>query len=348
MLNPLLSVAGVRAAPARHLRRWLGALACAAGLAAAATTAHAAQPAADAAASWPQRAITLIVPFPPGGNSDNLGRILADQLRGKLGVPVVVENRPGGTTSVGTEALTRAAPDGHTLLLGAATAFTVLPHLRKLPYDPEGDFTFVAGLADYLPIVTASPSLGVKTLPELIELARQRPGELKIGSAGIASAGHIASEIIKRAAGIDVMHVPYKGSAELISALQGGQIDFFIDGVGLSMAQDGRALALATFAERRHPVLPDVPALAEAGVQGDLPQGGWGLVLPAGADPALVERLGQTTRQILEEPETIDRLLRASVVAEYIEPATYRENLARAYRFYGELIPAVGLEQAAK
>ncbi|GAA5234337.1 tripartite tricarboxylate transporter substrate binding protein [Verticiella sediminum] len=301
------------------------------------------QAAQPSPANWPERPITFIVPFPPGGNSDNLGRIMAEQLRIKLGVPVIVENRPGGTTSVGTEALARAQPDGYTLLLGAATAFTVLPHLRKLPYDPERDFTFAAGIADYLPIVTASPQLGVRSLQELVELARQRPGELKIGSAGIASAGHIASEIIKRASGIDVLHVPYKGSAELISALQGGQIDFFIDGVGLNMAQDGRGVALATFAERRHPMLPDVPSLPEAGIKEDLPQGGWGLVLPAGTDPAIVAKVGAAAKTILADPDTIDRLLRASVVAEYIDPAPYRENLAKAYRFYGELIPAVGI-----
>ncbi len=310
----------------------------------AATLALAITPAARAAeAAWPARPITFIVPFPPGGNSDNLARIFAERLRVRLGKPIVVENRPGGTTSVGTDALARATPDGYTLLLGAATAFTVLPHLRALPYDPQKDFAFVGGVADYLPIVVARKDLGVTDLAGLIERARAQPGKLSFGSAGIASAGHIAGEIIQRATQTEMLHVPYKGSGELIAALQGGQIDFFIDGVGLALAQDGRASALATFARQRHPMLPDVPTLAEAGVTQTLPQSGWALVAPAGTPAPILDRLARESAAILAEDDTRERLVRASVVADWIPAADYQHNLAQALAFYGELIPAVGI-----
>lgn len=300
---------------------------------------------AAAHAAWPDRPITLVVPFPPGGNSDNLGRIVAEQLRVKLGTPVVVENRPGGTTSIGTNAVARAQPDGYTLLLGAATAFTVLPHLRSLPFDPQTDFTFIGGIADYLPIVTVASGRGIDSMAALIELARSQPGKLTFGSAGIASAGHIAGEIIKQGAGIDVLHVPYKGSGELMAALQGGQIDFFIDGVGVNMAQDGRGVALAIFANQRHPALPDVPTLEESGVDQALPQGGWALVAPAGLPAEISARLAAVTAEIMSEPDTRETLGRISIIADWIDADQYRQRLAKSYEFYRELIPAVGIPQ---
>ena len=153
----------------------------------------------SAQARWPDRPLRFIVPFPPG---------------------IVVDNRPGGTTQVGTEAAARAEPDGSTMLLVTATTFTVLPNLRKMSFDLNS-FEIAGGVADYVPIVTARNGLGVKSLPELIALAKRQPGKLTWGSAGVASAGHIYGEILKRHAGIDMLHVPFKGSGELVAANRG-------------------------------------------------------------------------------------------------------------------------------
>ncbi|MBL8383002.1 MAG: tripartite tricarboxylate transporter substrate binding protein [Burkholderiales bacterium] len=298
---------------------------------------------ARAQTRWPDRPVRLVVPFPPGGNSDALGRVVAERMRDLLGHGVVVENRPGGTTQVGTEFVARAEPDGHTMLLAAATSFTVLPNLRKLPYDHESGFEIAAGIADYVAIVTARNGLGVKTLPEFVALARRQPGKLTWGSAGVASAGHLYGEIVKQQTGIDLLHVPFKGSADLIAALGGGQVDLIIDGVGLGMARNGQATALAAFFGRRHPDLPDVPALPETGLRIDLPAGGWGLAFPRGTPRAIVDQVGSLAERIMAEPETRARLLKASVVADWSPAADYRRGLAQARTYYGALIKAAGI-----
>jgi tripartite-type tricarboxylate transporter receptor subunit TctC len=320
-------------------RRWLGAGA------ALATATLLGGPAARADQAWPQRPIRLVVPFPPGGNSDALGRILAERLRERLATTVVVENRPGGTTQVGTEIVANAPSDGYTLLLGAATAFTVLPNMRRLPYDPANGFEIAGGIADYVAIVTARKELGIGSMAELIEAARREPGKLSFGSAGLASVGHIAGEIIQRSAGIKMLHVPFKGSAELQPALVGGQIDLIIDGVGLGLAKSGRAVPLAAFSARRHPELPEVPSLPEAGVTGELPAGGWGIMAPRGTPKEVMARLSAALEKIVEEPDTRDRLMKASVVAGWTPPADYRQALDESRNYYADLLKEIGMQE---
>lgn len=294
---------------------------------------------------WPERPIRFVVPFPPGGNSDALGRVLADRLKEVLKTQVVVENRPGGTTQVGTEAVARADPDGYTLLLAAATAFTVLPNLRKLSFDLSRSFELAGGVADYIAIATARKDLGVRSLAEFVALARRQPGKLSWGSAGQASAGHIYGEILKKQAGIDMLHVPFKGSAELVTGLLGGQIDLIIDGVGLGLARTGRATALAAFANIRHPELPDVPALPETPLKVDLPAGGWGVAFPKGTPRAIVDQVGRALESVLAEPETREKLLRASVVASWQPAADYARDLEAARNYYADLLRSIGMKQ---
>lgn len=298
----------------------------------------------EAQAQWPDKPVRFIVPFPPGGNSDALGRTLAERLKDMLNVNVVVENRPGGTTQIGTEAVARAEPDGYTMLLAAATAFTVLPNLRKLNFDLASHFDIAGGVADYVPIVTVRNGLGVKTLNEFVRLARRQPGKLTWGSAGLASAGHIYGEMLKRQAGIDMLHVPFKGSADLVTGLLGDQIDMIIDGVGLGLARGGRATALATFFHQRHPELPDVPSLPETGLKVELPAGGWGVAFPKKTPQVIVTRVAAALEKILAEPSTRERLLRASVVAQWVPSAEYRDGLNRARVYYGELFKSIGLK----
>jgi tripartite-type tricarboxylate transporter receptor subunit TctC len=306
----------------------------------------AALPAAHAQGRWPERPIRFVVPFPPGGNSDALARTLAERLREHLGgATLVVDNRPGGTTQVGTESVARAEPDGHTMLLAAATSFTVLPNLRKLPFDLDANFEIAGGIADYIAIVTVRKGLGVKTLGEFVELARRQPGKLTWGSAGSASAGHIYGEQLKKHAGIDMLHVPFKGSADAATALVGEQIDMIIDGVGLGLARGGRAVALATFFGRRHPELPDVPAITETGVKGELPAGGWGIAFPKGTPAPILAQAGAALEKALAEPDTRDKLLRASVVAMWTPPAEYRRALQSARTYYADLLQSIGMKQ---
>ncbi|RPH45221.1 MAG: tripartite tricarboxylate transporter substrate binding protein [Burkholderiales bacterium] len=316
-------------------------------VAAAAAPVVALAPAAHAQGRWPDKPIRFVVPFPPGGNSDILARTLADRLREHLKATVVVDNRPGGTTQIGTEAVARSEPDGYTMLLAAATSFTVLPNLRKLPYDLATDFDVAGGIADYMAIVTARKGLGVKTIGELVELAKKQPGKLTWGSAGNASAGHIYGEQLKKHAGIDMLHVPFKGSADASTALVGEQIDLIIDGVGLGLARSGRAVALATFFAQRHPELPDVPAITETGVKVELPAGGWGVTFPKGTPAPILAQVSAALEKTLAEPETREKLMRASVVALWTPPADYRRALDGARVYYGDLLRSIGMKEGS-
>lgn len=301
--------------------------------------------AGQAQTQWPDRPIRLVVPYPPSGTSDNLGRLVAERLSALLGANVVVDNRPGGTTQLGTEIVYRAQPDGYTLLLGAVTAFTILPHLRKkLPYDAQQGFEVLGGIADYLALVSVRKDLGVKTMAELVQMARDKPGKLTFGSAGVASFGHIAGEILKTETGIDMLHVPFKGSADAANAMLGGQIDVMIDGAPLPLAKAGRVTALATFSTRRHPELPDVPSLPETGLKMRVSETpGWGLFAPRGTPAAITARLSKALQALLAEPETRARLQRISTISAWATPAELSRYIESDHRYYATLLPAIGL-----
>jgi tripartite-type tricarboxylate transporter receptor subunit TctC len=301
--------------------------------------------AAQAQAIWPDRPIKLIVPFPPGGTSDNVGRIVADGLAAQLGVAVVVDNKPGGTTQLGTEFVARAAPDGLTLLAGAATAFTVLPHLRKkLPYDPKGGFEYLGGIAEYLALLVVRKDLGIHTLPELLQLARAQPGKLTLGSAGLASFGHVAGESLQRETGIKLLHVPYKGSADAVNALAGRQVDIVIDGATVALAKAGRVTPIVAYGDQRHPELPQVPSLTETGVPVRMTNtSGWGLFAPKGTPPAITQRLSTALHKVLDQPEIQARFRRTSTQAAWRTPEELRRALDADYQFYAELLPQIGL-----
>lgn len=302
-------------------------------------------PASMAQGQWPDRPIRLIVPYPPGGTSDNLGRLVAQRLGANLNATVIVDNRPGGTTQIGTELASRAAPDGYTVLLGAVTAFTVLPHLRnKLPYDPINGFEPLGGVAQYLSVLSVRKDLGVASLPELVQMAKARPGKLSYGSAGQASFGHIAGETLKRETGIDMLHVPFKGSADAVNALAAGQIDMLIDGATVPLAREGRVRPLAAFGAVRHPELPEVPSLPETGIQVKQPAGpGWGLFAPKGTPAAINQRYSQALEALLAEPDTQVKLRRISTLPDWRSPEALRRAIQGDHRLYGELLPAIGL-----
>lgn len=302
-------------------------------------------PGVGAQSKWPsERPVRLICPFPPGGNSDALARVLADRMREHLGANVVVDNRPGGTTQVGIDAAARAEPDGYTMVLATATSFTVLPNLRKLPFDLSS-FEFAGGVADYIAFITVRNGLGVKTLQEFVAVAKRNPGKFTWGSAGNASAGHIYGEMLKKSAGIDLLHVPFKGSADAANALVGEQVDMIIDGTGLGLARNGRAVLLATFFGARHPEVPQVPAITETGVPVQLPAGGWGIAYPRGTPAPIVARTGEALAKILGEAETREKLLRASIVATWAPAGEYRRALEASRIYYADLLQSIGMKQ---
>jgi len=299
--------------------------------------------AAAQAQNYPERAVHFVIPYPPAGTSDNLGRLLAEKLRPALGQPIVVDNKPGGTSSLGAELVAQAKPDGYTLLLGPMTAFSVLPHLRKLPFDPAASFEPVSMVAQYLAIVTVRNDLPVASFAELVAYARKNPGKLSYGSAGIASFGNMAGETIKLREKVDLLHVPFKGSGDLVAALLGRQIDLFIDGVGLPLAKSGKARAVAIFASVRHPDLPDVPSLPEAGLKARIPSSWWGIFAPKGTPAAIVQRLESELARIVADGDTRERMSRISVVPFYLSSAEMRKMMKEDSDINAELIRSTGM-----
>lgn len=290
---------------------------------------------------WPSRPIRLVVPFPPGGSSDIMGRLVAEGISKILNATFIIDNKPGGTTQIGSEFVANAAPDGYTLLEGAATAFTVLPNQRKLNFSLDS-FEVAGGIADYIAVFAVRKTLPVTTMKEFVDHARKNPGKLTYGSAGELSAGHVFGGTLARDTGIDVLHVPFKGSADAVNALIAGDIDFVIDGAATPMAKADRVRPLASFYRARHPELPDVPSLKEAGFDITMTKArGWGLLAPKGTPAAVMARLSDALQKTLADAKVAEALLRGNSVASYQSPQEFRLNIALDRKMYAELLPQI-------
>jgi tripartite-type tricarboxylate transporter receptor subunit TctC len=270
-----------------------------------AACAHAVQ-----AQSYPSKPIRLIVAFAAGGNTDVVARVIAPKLGELLGQQVVVENRPGGGTVIGTEALARSAPDGHTIML-TGFDFTIAPSLySKLPYDPQRDFAPIALIASYPMALVASPSLPAQSVKDVIALAKASPGRINYASAGNGSPGHLSGELLKGLAGVELTHIPYKGTGAALTDLMAGQVQLIFTGYPAvsSFVQNGRLKLLAVTGTKRDPALPTVPTVAEGGVPGYEVVSWLGFIAPAGVPRATVDRLNTEIARALQSPEVRERL----------------------------------------
>jgi tripartite-type tricarboxylate transporter receptor subunit TctC len=272
--------------------------------------------AAQSPATYPSKPIRIVVPYPPGGFNDTLGRTLAAKLQDAWGQPVVVENKPGANTVIGTDAVAKAVPDGYTLLV-VAFPFAVTPSLiRDMPYDTLRDFAPVALCAQSPNILVVNPQvLPVKTVGELIALAKSKPDGLTYASTGNGSSNHISMELFKSLAGVKLVHVPYKGSAPAVVDMLGGQVDAMFDNAPNVMPQvrAGKLRALAQSGAVRSPVAPDLPTVAESGVPGYEVTVWFGLVAPAGTPREIVARLNAEVLKVLAMPDVRERFLAQGV-----------------------------------
>jgi tripartite-type tricarboxylate transporter receptor subunit TctC len=231
-----------------------------------------------------------------------------------LGQPVVIENRPGASAVIGADALTKADPDGYTLMMADSSAFAILPHIRRqMPYDARTDFAPITVIARQAAVLTSRPSLPAKTVKELIAYAKERPGEVTFGSFGIGSWAHVAMEDFARRAGIKLLHVPYRGSAQVVTDMLGDRVDLFLATHGLvsQHISNGKINLLATATETRLPARPDVPTVSEAGLPGFAVNVWFGLVAPAKTPPAILEKLRETVVEVLKNPEFQTKVLAA-------------------------------------
>lgn len=299
--------------------------------------------AARAQEAWPSKPVKVIVPFPAGGVVDLVTRAVTDRLATVLKQPFLVEPRPGANGNIGTEAAARSPADGYTLLLAPTAVVAITHHLRKVPYDPDADFAPVASLSSSYGIVAARKDLPASTIPELIALAKKDPGKLTFGSAGTATATHLSGEIVHHKAGIKVLHVPYKGSAEALTDLLGGRIDLIYDPVALSQVKAGNLKALATTSAVRHPELPDVPTLKEQGL--DVPGGSWfGVFAPKGTPPEVLTRLATEFERALASPGTRETLLKFSQFPDFKGPADFATRIRDDSATYRDLIQQAGIK----
>lgn len=287
---------------------------------------------AASAQDFPTRPLKLLVPYAPGGATDQLARAVAERMGQKLGQPVVVENKPGGNTIIGAQAAARATPDGYTLFMGSSASLAVNKLLyARLPYDPQQDFAGITMLAQSPLVMEVHPDVPARTVQELVALAKAKPGSLSFASVGNGNPLHLAGELLNSIAGIETLHVPFNGSAPALTALLGGHVQMMYDVILTSEPhiKSGKLRPLAVTGARRSPVLPEVPTVAESGYP-EYEAGIWfALVAPAGTPAAIVERLNTLTNEILRSQEMKDRFDRLSLE---LIPSTSAEVRARSER----------------
>lgn len=266
---------------------------------------------AQAQAAWPIRPITLVIPFPPGGQTDVVGRLVGERLSQRLGQPVVVENRPGVNGSLASEAVARARADGYTLVIGGPGTHAINQLVNSnVKYDARRDFTHIAMLGRVPMLLLASPRLKVASVADVVALARASPGTVNVALTGIGSSSHVTTELLRQAAGVCFNNVPYKGDVPAMTDVMGGQADLlFVPATSaVGFAQAGKLRALAVAGDRRLAALPDVPTMAEAG-QPQVVNYSWtSLAGPSGMPADVVERLNQACQSLLAEPEVVARL----------------------------------------
>lgn len=261
------------------------------------------------AQAYPSKPVRLIAPFPPGGSSDLIGRILAQRLSEGLSQPVIIENRPGAGSNLGTQVAARAAPDGYTLLIVSVTAAINATLYRNPGYDLLKDFAPVSKIAVGPIALVVHPSLPVKNVRDLIRLAQSRPGELNYGTGGSGTPAHICGELFRSIAGIKIAHVPYKGTGQSVTDLIAGQIQLVFASMPVAIAhvKTGRLRSLAVAGAQRTPIAPELPTMAESGVPGYAFESWWGLMTNAGVAPPIIDKLSGETRRVLQLPDVKTR-----------------------------------------
>ncbi|WP_245211812.1 Bug family tripartite tricarboxylate transporter substrate binding protein [Neoroseomonas oryzicola] len=299
------------------------------------------------AQAFPDQPIRLVIPFAAGGPADLIARSVGRVMGERLGKPVVVEARAGAGGLIGVEYVAKSRPDGYTLVLASSGAMAILPHLQpNMPYDPRRDLSPITQVLAVPQIVSVAPGLGVRNLAELVALAKARPGQLTFGSAGIGSSLHLAGELFKLRAGIDITHVPFRGAAPAVTELLAGRIQILCADVPalLGQVRAGALPALALTAPQRLAILPDVPTAEEAGVPGFISETWYGVLGPAGLPADRVATLHAAARAALEDADTRRVLLDQGGRIVASSPEEFATFIRTAYDTWGEVVRATGMK----
>jgi tripartite-type tricarboxylate transporter receptor subunit TctC len=298
------------------------------------------------AQGWPARPIRMIVPYTPGGYTDLMARLVGQKISEALGQPIIFENKPGANAIIGTDVVAKAAPDGYTfgtVIAAHAVNATLNP---KLPYDTLKDFSYVSLMSVAPLIMIAHPSLPASNVQELIALAKAKPGELNFASSGVGAAAHLTMEMFKSRAGIDMQHIPYKGTAGALQDVIGGRINVMFDVVGPLMPQvrSGLAKAIVVTAKERIPAASDVPTMAEQGVP-DFVSGTWaGIIAPAGTPKEIVDRIAAEAKKALADPALQAKLVEQGIVAVGSTPDEFRAFVGEEIVRWRKVITDAGIK----
>ena len=296
--------------------------------------------------AYPSRPIRFIVPFAPGGSTDLLARFLAPRLMETLGQPVVVDNRPGAGGVIGADLAAKAPADGHTIVLGSPGSMTINPHLHRVPYDTLRDFAPIS-LATISPFtLVLHPSVPAKSVKELVALAKAKPGGLNYGSAGNGSVSHFSTEQFKSLAGVDLVHIPYKGAGPAVADLVGGRLQIMFENLPtiLPHVRSGKLRMLAVGTKTRSALVPEYPTVAESGVPGYESSTAFGVLAPAGTPAAIVARLNREIVGALRSAELREKLSGLGLEAVGGTPQAYAAHLKDELAKYGRIVKAAGIK----
>ena len=293
--------------------------------------------------NWPNKPVRLIVNFAPGGSTDNATRPFADRLTKVFGQQFIVENRPGASGTIGAEAAVRSAPDGYTFLVTGSPVLIVIPQARKVNWDPFKDLVPIARFTDYMLPIVVNPSLPVNSIQELKAYSMANPGKLNCGSAGLGTFTHLICETLKSSAGIDNLHVPYRGGADALNDFLAGITQIHSEPNVMPHVKAGKAKLLAIADRERHPDYPNVPLISE--IYPDIAIAGWfGLFAPAGTSPAIVRRLNEEFNKISALPEIRSMFLGLALRAVTGSPEQFAEIMKADWEYYGKIVRKLDLK----
>ena len=297
------------------------------------------------AQSYPTRPIRLVVPFPPGGTTDILAREVGERLSVSLGQPVVIDNRPGAAGNIGADLVAKSAPDGYTFLMGTVGTHAINTSLyTKMPYDHVKDFAPVILVAGVPNVLEVTPSLPVNSVADLIRLAKEKPGQINFASSGSGTSIHLSGELFKTMAGVDMTHIPYKGSAPALTDLIGGQVQVMFDNLTSSLPQirAGKLRAIAVTSAQRAAALPNVPTIAESGLPGFEASSWFGILAPAGVPPTVIARINADVNQWLRTSDARDKLLAQGAVAAGGTPEQFAAHIRAETEKWAKVVKLSG------
>ena len=299
-----------------------------------------------ALAQYPNKPVRIVVPYPPGGTTDILARLTAARLTESMGQPFVVENRPGASGGIGSQAVAKSAPDGYTLVMATISSHGIVSSISKLPYDPVKDFSPVTVIGSTPNVILVHPDLPAKNLAELLKLAREKPGKLNFGSTSPGGSPHMSAELLKMMAKVDMVHIPYKGAGPMLTDLIGGQIQIGFDNLPSSMGhiKSGKVRAVAVTTTKRWPGTPDVPTVAESGVPGYEVSGWFGLLAPAGTPKPVIDALYRAASAMLKQPDVQKQMLELGAEPGGNTPDAFGKQIAAEVEKWKKVVAVTGVK----